>query len=263
MRAKFVNEGIKHMPGKKLSSKQQAKWDELQSLDRLCKLIEDGLQGYGQNYNVDVEYDDGGDGEVFVKQEYNVDWEDNEERHPWVEITVNVNLKNKTIKGEGNLSSKNGDIDEDASRSQTYDVWNVDFIADSVIEMVHEIGTDIYSAGENANQSSNDDDDWHDEDEDDEDRTNEEREDDILDYARVFMSKLHKLGFDTSVESDSGYTFIAVDKTGTVGKPGWKDTCLMPDDYNQLEGNWSGDGRFNYKGLLDDKMIQELIKFFS
>jgi len=100
-----------------------------------------------QNYNLDVDYDEE-QHECYVKVEHNADFEDDEGRHPWMEIEITIDFKNKTINGSGNISSKNGDIDEDSSLEDTFVNLDVDEITGYVSDMVDNIEEELLDAGQ-------------------------------------------------------------------------------------------------------------------
>jgi len=131
-------------------------------LDELCNAIENKLgESYAQNHDLQIDFDGPDDDTIdslVVKEEYNVDFEDSEERHPWVEIETVVDFNTKTINTSGNLSSKQGDIDEDASRNSTFNEnTNAEDLAEIIYSNHDEVAHDIEYAGEQ--QANRDDDD--------------------------------------------------------------------------------------------------------
>jgi hypothetical protein len=122
-------------------------------LDKIYDAIEDRLgDNYAQNYECNIEFtgDEEDENEVpiidgvDVKVEHNVDWTDREERHPWVEIEVHVDFVEKTIELTGNISSKDGRIDEDVKDSSSFD--DIDEIADTIADMVQEAEYELDNA---------------------------------------------------------------------------------------------------------------------
>jgi len=103
--------------------------------------MENTLEELEKLHNIQfVEYDDETN---IIKGNggFNVDWCDREGRHPWVELSFEVDMDDNTIECKGNISSKAGDIDIDGDEKSTFE--NIDEVVDEVeylfSQILHEI----------------------------------------------------------------------------------------------------------------------------
>ena len=114
-----------------------------EELNEICKKFygEWELGGHYGSESFDVELWDEEDLTFKGTGGYNVCWTDREERHPWVDVTVEYCLTTMEYKVEAVLESKDGRLYEDAERSGTFseDTDIQSLIEDCIDEVCHDV----------------------------------------------------------------------------------------------------------------------------
>jgi hypothetical protein len=123
-------------------------------LTELQEALEEVLEDRGQqNYELTIDFSGPEDNKIStisINIGCNADFEDEDGRHPWMDIDATIDLFNKTIEVHGGLESKSGSIDVSDDEEGTFDEYNVEEIAEAVHDLVEEVGDNIYNLGENA-----------------------------------------------------------------------------------------------------------------
>jgi hypothetical protein len=117
-------------------------------LDNLYDAVAEKIgDNYAQNFEFNIEYDGEDENSIDsmgVKVEYNADFTDRDGRHPWIEISVHVDFEEMTIKGEGEITSKDDyRIDDNAESATEFSDFEVNVIASQIESIISEIGDEL------------------------------------------------------------------------------------------------------------------------
>jgi len=137
MKAKLVNEAIKHLPGRKLTKKEQKAWEHRKEFDRIVTDLQnrghEDFSEYTENYDVDQE-------NLIIT--FNHNWSDDDYD---CDVTMTVNFKGGQIHLSGTCTNESIKVpgpgymvEWDYDQEQDEEIDLTDISTDDFIEQVNE-----------------------------------------------------------------------------------------------------------------------------